>query len=315
MKTALVVPTCRPESLASFLDAWEPHRFWDSLIVVRDDPSPVDVPDASVYCYRDIEREMGNNHWVISYRDSAIRSFGFLKAWELGADLIVTLDDDCYPVEGQGDFAAGHRSTLDAMPRWASGVPGLVPRGLPYRNRGTTPRVMISQGLWRGVPDLDAPRSLVAGLPDDYTPPEGRWIMPAGQYQPICGMNLAFKREATPLLYFPKMGHDSPYRRFDDIWMGVLSRKLCDHLGWQIGAGRPWVHHRRASDVMTNLVKEAPGIARNETFWCDIEAVRLTEREPARAVAELGQALESHPDAYTARLGMALGIWARRLGA
>jgi len=41
------------------------------------------------------------------------------------------------------------------------------------------------------------------------------------------------------------MGEGQPYRRFDDIWFGVIAKRICDHLGWSIAVGDPHVHHGR----------------------------------------------------------------------
>ena len=45
-------------------------------------------------------------------------------------------------------------------------------------------------------------------------------------------MSLAFRIEALPLMYLPLMGEGQPYDRFDNIWGGVIAKRVCDHLGW-----------------------------------------------------------------------------------
>lgn len=317
MKKILVVPSNRPHSFDSFMDAWadSPARDWDALILVEDGPTRSINADRrhSVdyhFCWADVEDTLGQDQWVISRRNSAIRNFGLLIAHQLGADLVVTLDDDCYPADAR-PFCQSHLDQMTA-PRWIESVPNFRTRGLPYRNRGTTDTIKLSMGLWSNVPDLDAPQSLadMTLAAGGWTPPGGSRIMPSGQYWPLCGMNLAVRREALPLCYFPLMGQGSPYDRFDDIWMGIWAQKIAAHLGWQISAGEPWVQHSRASDIMVNLVKEAPGIAANEHFWQIIDAARLTERTPTGCMAELGRALAFGSDPYIHELGQALQVWA-----
>src|SRR5262249_40663034 len=150
------------------------------------------------------------------------------------------LDDDCLPIPGAPNwdtraFIAGHLDALQRPPAWASSVPGVRLRGLPYGGWGHIAGVpvLVHMGLWTGVPDLDAVQTLAhAGpasgnghrgppAPPHFEPPRGVRLMPAEQYFPFCGMHFCFRKEALPALYFPKMGENSPYARFDDIWCGL----------------------------------------------------------------------------------------------
>jgi reversibly glycosylated polypeptide/UDP-arabinopyranose mutase len=314
MKNVLVVPSIREHSIHQFLNKWLQHH-WDLVIVVEDNPTRTfklehyntlshEVQHVS---WAEIDADLGDNAWIISRRDSAIRSYGFLLAHRLGAEKIFTLDDDCEPI-GNG-FVVDHAMNLYHTPKWVSSVPGHRTRGLPYHNTGKANRVMMSVGLWEGVPDYDAIQTL-----GEYPPikqlPETR-VMPLGQYFPICGMNLCFRREIAPLTYFPLMGEGHPYRRFDDIWFGIICKKVCDHLGYMITCGKPYIHHTKASDPFVNLVKEAPGVKANEHFWEVIDAIPLTGQDPVTCMGEIGYGL-SHfeKDAYLNKLGEAVYIWA-----
>jgi reversibly glycosylated polypeptide / UDP-arabinopyranose mutase len=311
MTTALVIPCCRAVQLASFLDAWASETFWDALIVVEDGPTRTfATATPHHYSWEEIDAELQDTAWVISRRDSAIRSFGFWKAYQLGYEHVVTLDDDCHPLPDE-DFLAGHLQALHATPQWTESVPRLRTRGLPYADRGVLADVMLNMGLWTGVPDFDAPQQLVQGTVTDFTPPDESRVLPRGQYVPICGMNLCFRRAFAPLAYFPLQGEGWPYRRFDDIWFGVTAKKICDHLGWNITLGRPWVRHTRASDVYQNLVKEAPGIGFNERFWRVIDAIDLAGADSATAcMRRVGQVLATQTEDYLRSLGAAIQVWA-----
>lgn len=313
-----MVPSVREACVREMLNAWDlVGEFWDSVIVIEDGPAKTfSLPQASHHCsWKEIDEQLKEKAWVISRRDSAIRCFGFLKAYELGAEYIFTLDDDCLPI---GPLAAEnlptyeHVRNLTKTSRWASSVPGSRTRGLPYRNLGVATKTVLSVGLWEGKPDFDAIQTL-SGADERLTLPETR-VLPLGQYVPICGMNLAFKREITPLMYFPLQGEGRPYSRFDDIWMGVICKKICDHLGLMITVGRPYVHHKKASDPFANLVKEAPGVAFNETFWEDIDGVRLTGDTPLSCMTELGYELAAMNDPYMRDLGGAMQTWASLFG-
>ncbi len=311
----LVLPTNRPDRAEEFLEAWRPWP-WDRILIVEDAPevSAAHADERIVrYCWREIDA-MLEQPAIISRRDSAIRAFGFWKAWQMGADYIFTLDDDCFPVSR--DYVEQHIQNLEQTPRWGTTVRHLRVRGLPYKNSGTLARAVVSLGLWVGHPDVDAIQSL-AHPPERLDAIVDRglqsWVLPSEQYFPICGMNLAFRREAACLMYFPPMGQGSPYARFDDIWAGLVLQRICRHLRLSIVCGHPVVEHQRASDPFANLVKEAPGVRANETMWEVIDGVLLTAGEPLACMREMGEALRDHAsgDDYVRRWGSAIIEWCR----
>jgi len=311
MNTVLVIPTIREHNIKEFLKAWNSTLAgdWQQIVVVEDNPEKTfDINLADHYSWKEIDEELGDNKFIISRRDSAIRSFGFWKAYEMGADYIFTLDDDCFPF-GEDGFCERHLQNILKTPKWTELIPGKRTRGLPYFNKGILPNVVANVGLWYGYPDIDSVETLSKGSPTDYTPPCGDRVIPSGQFFPWCGMNFAFKREIAVLTYFPLMGEGSPYRRFDDMWFGLICKKICDHLGLLVTVGRPWVHHKKASDPMVNLVKEAPGIKTNEKLWELIDAIPISGTTPAMCMEEVGDNLSNEQDAYLKRLGECICRW------
>lgn len=311
----LVIPSIRKEQVQQLI--WHENMIdWDSIIVVEDNPKPtmrIMYDDrVSHYSWADVDARLGDKSWIISKRDSAIRSFGFLKAHEFGAKYIFTLDDDCIP---EKTFIEDHINNLERTPRWTTSANGRT-RGLPYENLGVLPNVVMSLGLWTGVPDFDAIQTL--SNPDTTLElPKQTRIMPHGQFFPFCGMNFCFKRSVTPLCYFPLMGEGVPYNRFDDIWFGIIAKKICDHLNLLITCGKPFIHHQRASDKYKNLEREAAGIRVNEQFWEYIDGISLTSKTPAECMAEVGEHLQITPlkvfderSDYRIKLGRALLLWA-----
>lgn len=312
MKTALIVPTNRTDRIPYFLDGWQKVDSWDHIIVVEDNPNKSHLfdyennPKVIHVSWEEIDKDLQEKSWIISRRDSAIRSYGFLIAHRLGADKAFTLDDDCYPIDEF--WVRDHINNLEDSPKWISSVPGHRTRGLPYFNLGSVKNVMISVGLWTGIPDYDSVQVL-NNTPYLTELPPAR-IMPSSQYFPICGMNLCMKKEVFPLAYFSLMGEGQPYRRFDDIWFGIIAQRICAHLGWSITCGTPYVRHAKLSDPMTNLVKEAPGIQMNEYFWEAIEKIQLTSNNPIGCMKEIGVGLTDNKlELYLVRLGNAIQVW------
>lgn len=307
----LVVPTIRESSIHDFLHSWrESDEYWDKIIVVEDNPEKTfDIDVEHHYSWTEIDKDLGEESWIISRRDSAIRSYGFLVAYRLGADFIFSLDDDCYPV-AKNYFCDQHIDRLTNTTKWTESILGMKTRGIPYREKGVMQKVCLNMGLWRGVPDLDAVQSLNASVPTDFEPPDYDRLIPTGQYFPLCGMNFAFKREIAVLSYFAPMGEDKPYRRFDDIWFGIILKKICDHLGISISCGHPFVHHRRASDPFVNLVKEATGIKANEEFWKIIDMIPLMGDTPKKCLVQIARNLRRQADTYLQTYGKALEVWA-----
>lgn len=307
MIKALVVPTIRENSIRVFLDAWKPCEIFDKVILVEDNPyRSFDVNVEHHYCWKDIDDDLGDISWIISRKDSAIRSYGFWKAYKMNADVIYTLDDDCLPIDGV-DFCGGHLNNLNNTPKWCDSVTGFRTRGKPYKNLGLMTNVMFSMGLWEGVPDLDA-INMLAGPNEPLVLPTTR-VMSQGQYFPFCGMNFAFKRNAAVLTYFPLMGVNSPFGRFDDIWFGIICKKICDHLNIAITCGEPYIYHSKASDPFNNLVKEAPGIKFNEVFWSVIDDIKISGDSPEKCMKEIGRSLSTLSESYMQRLGVAICAW------
>jgi reversibly glycosylated polypeptide/UDP-arabinopyranose mutase len=306
----LVVATNRNKSIQEFLKQWG-FENWDSIVVVEDSPEKsFDISVDHHYSWREIDEELGDYSWIISRQDSAIKSFGFYMAWKLGASNIFVLDDDCYPTDrftGISSFVNRHINALYDSSKWTFLVPDQRTRGLPYKNMGTLENVMLNIGLWEGSPDFDSIQ-LLSGVEWTDRKFDNR-ILPSGQFVPICGMNLCFRSEITPLMYFPLMGRGQIFRRFDDIWCGIIVKKICDHLNYQISCGNPVIYHSRHSDPIENFKKETPGIIENETFWQEIDKIPLTSNTPVDCMLEIGESLQYHDKEYLQKLGKAINIW------
>lgn len=312
---SLVVPTIREKCINDFLSQWESNTCVHNLIVVEDNPTRTfNLPGIKHhYSWKEIKEVMGDDAWIISRRDSAIKCFGFIIAHRLRSDYTFVLDDDCYPIGNPDDFFRAHYNTFHSHSRWTFVIPGIRTRGTPYANVGRLPNVVMNVGLWKGNLDLDAPHALVSPVNDSVLP-RGNRVLPKHQYAALCGMNLCFNSRVAPLTYFPLMGEGQPFRRFDDIWFGIIAKKICDHLNLSIAIGEPFINHAKASNLFDNLVKEAPGIKFNENFWMTVDAIALTKTSPKECMLEVGESLalyEGEHQEYVNTLGAAIRVWCK----
>jgi hypothetical protein len=311
MKAAIVVPTIREKCISDFLAAWTNKLAGHMVIVVEDNPErsfEISGPDLHHYCWRDIDAELGRDAWIIPRRTDCVRSYGYFKAAQAAVDLIVTLDDDCYPL-GDG-FLDQHYNKLFRPAEesgWVSTGRGAMPRGVPYHGGRRASECVINHGLWDRVPDFDAVTQLYnARFQQDFEPVEQ--VIPKGKFFPMCGMNLAFKPKMAPAMYFLLMGRDWPFDRFGDIWCGIFVKKICDHLDLAVTSGEPRIDHQRASSVWANLRKESPGCELNETLWQAVDSIVLTKTTVGACYSELADKLPIAGE-YWDRLRQAMNVW------
>lgn len=220
----------------------------------------------------------------------ACRNLGFVAAAAMGADFIFTADDDVAPVsfcdcpsgywkDNWDDPIKAHLNALNkkVSTSWMSTAHDteLHLRGEPYSTREESP-VMLSHGVWVGVPDFDGETQLrlenqtpssetnwfstQTGVP--YTLPYYIGPIPRGVLSALCGMSLMVRKEALPYLYFAPMGPDSgvtdgcstctgPGRILDsgNEWKGHPDCKRCR------GTGRISILHRFSDIWMSVFLK------------------------------------------------------------
>lgn len=261
---AVVVPSHKQELTDLFLSNWQPllNKHNVEFILVDDsDDKPQVVHEGNIYSGLDLS--------LISNKCAGVRQLGFLYIAKTlpNVEYILTFDTDTAPI---GDPIQDHIDQLNRkVPiSWISTSTDMYMRGFPYLVREEAP-VMMSHGVWKGVPDYDAPTQLLT--PKDYEPTYYKGVLPKGIYAPICGMNLAFRREALPYIYFAPVGQFKGCERADDIWMGLMVIKKFAELNWAITTGYAVIEHQRASNVFQSMIKEAVGLGHNEEFWKDLD--------------------------------------------
>ncbi len=241
------------------------------------------------------QRRMFEREWQINPEDervvfqqdhnregcAATKNKGIAEAIRRGAEIVIVVDDDCFPERSEyfnlREFIALHVACLNAdTGDLFLTVTTPSSRGTPYFNNSIpTKRVAASMGFWTNVGDYDACAQLVRGAEN---PMDFHREMVRGQYFPMSGMNLAFRSEWMPWCQFI----DVP--RFDDIWMGWLFEKEAYRRGYCFNLAGPSVRHSRQSNVWQNLRDEAVHLEQNETLWSDIALSNETSYEALRAL-------------------------------
>ncbi len=239
---------------------------------------------------------------LIPYNSDNRRNIGFLMALAQGADVLISIDDDNYPLI-QHDFVGEHLivgRTTDELITSSNGWYNICdrletspsypihPRGFPYRLRHERPPTItrrretlpigINAGLWSGDPDVDAitrnyhPFEVIAWKEEAIALAPGTWT-------PINTQNTALLAELIPAYYYVRMNENIDglrIDRFGDILSGLFCKKVCDHLGYAVRVGTPVCEHRRTPhNLLKDLQQELAGIALLEELTAWLETVEL----------------------------------------
>lgn len=300
-KIAVIVPTIRYDLFKqTFLPAWEhlfeKHRV--SLFLVKDGDKPtVHSKSYDLFVEDDYLDFPAADMEVIYNFTASCRSLGFLVAKkQLDPDIYISLDDDILPIKGT-DPIQEHIDALSTSVAldWVNTSTTHRMRGLPYHSK--TYQVILSHGIWKGVPDLDAIQQFIH--PEMHDCDYERMAIPRGVYFPLSSMNFAFRKELLPYAYQAPMGRRlvedglPMYDRFDDIWAGLVMKYAVDNLlNAAAVSGYSTVYHSRASNVFINLKKETQGLELNEVMYqyikeilppCTIEYTKASDELKAYA--------------------------------
>lgn len=322
-KFVLVVPTIRKDCYKDFISAWEKELKANKVltIVVEDHKEKefnVSYKNLAVkhFSWKDIKEETGKNEWIIPRKNAGIRNFGILKALEFNPDMVVSLDDDCFP--DQPDFFKQHWKYLNepATLDWVTTTDEPT-RGFPYKIRDNS-EVVLNHGLWSGVPDYDGITFKRKGYQPYKIWKNHSVVIPRFNYFSFCSMNFAFKPKVALLMYLPLMGYSPDgkkwkYDRFDDIWGGIVMKKILDHHQLAVRNGSPSVEHRKASIIDKTVEQEKSGLPVNEWFWKRIDNIELNSDTIKGSYLEIASNMKDWKERYFNRLGEAMEIWTKMI--
>jgi len=222
------------------------------------------------------------------------RNFGYLRALEIDADIIVTLDDDnfassqdfvaeyslerkCAPVVKSANSVVNHLQILEF-----NHPHRIYPRGYPiprffsdtFEITGSAEvKPVLNMGLWYESPDVDAFTNILypsksLGLKKNN---HVTYAVAYDNYISINTQNTTFKKELAIPFYCLLMDteiHGIPINRYDDIWAGLFTLKLIHRIGDHVTFGSPLaVHRRNKHDYVSDLKSELWGMVLNDRVW------------------------------------------------
>jgi glycosyltransferase involved in cell wall biosynthesis len=255
----------------------------------------------------------------LPYNSIQRRNIGYLHAYEQGADVIISLDDDNLARDDDifGKFATvGEEvNVLEAtssndwyncasmMDYEQESSRDVYHRGFPYSKRGKAVEcdfteakreIAIRAGLWVDVPDIDvithlerSPRA--TSLRDEFE--DIPVALGDETYCPVNTQNTAFDASMMPLIHTIPMGDEiggMELSRFDDIWLGFFAEKILHSMGRTVAYGTPLSRHdRNTHHLKRELEHEAIGIRLNEVLIDILDSFEITESDYQSCYREL----------------------------
>ena len=321
----------REVTLRIIADKKTPSTVFDAASAAKRDGFLVDCPtldEQEAYL-----RSAGVAADFIPWNTDNRRNIGFLRAWENGADVLISIDDDNYCL-ADSDFVGCHH--VVGMPLGQAGEPeyaqgqswynicqrlrGQVSdpfyaRGFPYAARISNQQaeliklpkdashrtISVNAGLWLDDPDVDAMSRLVQAPRVRSAAPGGVALAPE-TWSPINTQNTALIRDAIPAYYYVRMGfpiQGMKIDRFGDILSGYFLQKCAKHLGHAIRIGDPVAEHRRSPhNLFKDLFHELAGMVVVEELLPWLQGVRLEGDNYSQAYSSLAEALDSAADNF-----------------
>ena len=206
---------------------------------------------------------------TIGWKSIQRRNIGFVYAYDQGADIVATVDDDNIPYSNWGDdIVVGKEIEIDVYSHkisnvfdpisptnhndlWHRGYPiELVPNKNEIEYKGKEIRkVLIQADFWDGDPDIDALCRL-SKMPvckfNDFQP------FGSNQISPFNSQNTFLSREVLP--FYAVLPHAG---RMDDIWGGYIVQ---NYFPQSVVYNKATVYQdRNEQDLVTNLENEVIG--------------------------------------------------------
>jgi len=248
----------------------------------------------------------------IPYNVIQRRNIGILYAYQKGADVIITIDDDNFFLSE--DFAGLHTvgdvkklEVLSSNTGWFNVCSFLREEfGRAFYHRGFAPearfknevtqsedrevKVVVNAGFWLEDPDIDAlTRLYYLAQPINAVAYERKsnFALAAGTWSTFNSQNTSLARETIPAYFLsPMVG------RYDDIWGAYVIKRIADYLGHAISFGFPIVEQKRnPHNYWKDLTKESDGMMLTSRFVDALSSIQLSGKTYADCYAEITAAL------------------------
>lgn len=225
---------------------------------------------------------------IIGWNKIMRRNIGILEALRLGADMIVSIDDDNIPL-GSDYFKLFEKTLTEPfngiMASSKTGwfnigeflIPPIYHRGFPFEQRPQEPaqlapvtnaKIGVSAGLWLGDPDIDTVNR-IANSPKVMSISDvvrNGIVVQHGCFAPFDSQNTAYIRELAPLMML-LVG----VGRYDDIFASYIAERIMDETKYHIHYGQPLVwQERNPQSQWRNLTDELFGMEHVRQFTDDL---------------------------------------------
>lgn len=282
------------------------------IIVIGDEKTPKEAKsfcearDINYYGLDDQKAAIPKELWdLMPFNTGSRKMIGNYLAYMAGADGVIMMDDDNYPVDD--GFISKHRivernralrKTIASDIGWFNTAEGMVerynipyyPRGYPWSQRFFEYRmtsekqwvnVVVNQGMVLGDPDIDAVSRLF--WPISVTELKYCFALAPGTWSSWNDQNTALAREIIPVYFKPPSAG-----RNADIWAGYVVNRLAEHMGDVIAYGQPLVRQvRNPHDLREDYELEKVNNMATDDFVALLRGVKLTADNYLDALGEL----------------------------
>ncbi|XP_031480302.1 probable UDP-arabinopyranose mutase 5 [Nymphaea colorata] len=323
----IVITALKPD--LGFLEEWRPVFSRFHLIIVKD-PDLLDAdlkippgfPSLDVYNQSDMESLVGKKALsLLQFTGFSARYFGYLVSRRR---YIIFIDADCIPVRDDlghpMDVVNQHlvNLTTPATPFFFNTLydPYIkgsdFVRGYPFSLRCGVD-CAVSCGLWLNTPDCDA--SVLKSGKRIERIADAVITVPKGTMFALSGVNVAFNRELIGPALFSGLvlaGEGKVrHKTMEDIWCGMCVKTVCDHLGYGVKSGAPYVQRcvdgateqesPECTMVAANLLEVAVPFFQSirlprtaiSTEACMLEIVKLVREKLGHADSSFARAADS----------------------
>ena len=269
MKKFIVTTTINAPTKA--IKLFDNMKDW-KLIVIGDLKTPKDYSLKNGVYVSPKEQEEYNKKLsdAIGWNCIQRRNFGILKAYDLGADIIATIDDDNIPYDDWGcnmivdkevNIKSYESSQIAFDPLFATNHNEIWHRGFllqilnkrDKKESNITKKIDVQADFWNGDPDIDAICRMEHA--PDCTFDKKYFPFTTSNFSPFNSQNTFLSRSVIPHYFlFPHIG------RMDDIWASYY----VEAKGFTVAYSKATVYQERnVHDLTVDMVKEFIGYEHN----------------------------------------------------